>query len=282
MIVTIYILSILYILAFFIHKFLKVWLSTSIELNRRIRERIVYRTVLKILDIILQNVYILILAVIIFVSITCFIIFIYIYYRFLLVPISKIWPIGCELYKAFSFYPIGNLKQLGIFDFFDKLIFSGKIVSGIVVNIILESTVKYSVPKDMYEQIKASILKDAKFSLEDICGDTKKKLEQNENTISRKQYGLSHEQMTELKRDALIKQCTNSQMQNYLADEDTNFTTGIKMGDLNDALGQQYKTPQQAMSQGSDILIVGRGIIHASNPAQTSKLYRDISWECVQ
>ena len=103
-------------------------------------------------------------------------------------------------------------------------------MSGIVVNIILESTVKYSVPKDMYEKIKASILKDAKFSLEDICGDTKKKLEQNdnENNISRKQYGLSHEQMTELKRDALIKQCTNAQMQNYLADEDTNFTTGIK------------------------------------------------------
>ena len=93
MIVTIYVLSILYILAYFIHKFLKVWLSTSIELNRRIQERIIYKTVLKILDIILQNVNFLIASVIIFVSITCFIIFIYIYYRFLLVPISKIWTI---------------------------------------------------------------------------------------------------------------------------------------------------------------------------------------------
>jgi len=230
MIVTIYILSILYILAFLFHKFLKTWLSTSLELNRRIRERVIYSAFLKILDIILQNIYVLIVSVIIFVSITCFIIFIYIYYRFLLVPMSKIWPIGCELYKAFSFYPIGNLKQLGIFDFFDKLIFSGKFVSGIVVNIILESTVKYSVPKDMYAKIKASILKDANFSLEDICGDTKKKLEENdnENNISRKQYNLTHEQMTELKRNALIKQCTNAQMQNYLVNEDSNFTTGIK------------------------------------------------------
>ena len=120
--------------------------------------------------------------------------------------------------------------QLGIFAFFDKLIFSGKFVSGIAVNIILESTVKYSVPKDMYEKIKTSILKDARFSLEDICGDTEKKLEQNdnENNISRKRYNLTHEQMTELKRDALIKQCTNAQMQNYLVNEDTNFTTGIK------------------------------------------------------
>jgi hypothetical protein len=230
MIVTIYILSILYILAFFIHKFLKVWLSTSIELNRRIKERIIYRTILKILDIILQNVYLLIVATIIFVSITCFIIFIYIYYRFLLVPISKIWLIGCKLYNAFSFYPIGNLKQLGIFDFFDKLIFSGKFVSGIVINIILESTIKYSVTEEMYNKIKESILKDSKFSLEDICGDTKKQLEENDskNNISRTQYGLSHEQMTELKREALIKQCTNTQMQNYLVDEDNNFTTGIK------------------------------------------------------
>ena len=82
----------------------------------------------------------------------------------------------------------------------------------------------------MYEKIKTSILKDARFSLEDICGDTKKKLEQNdnENNISRKRYNLTHEQMTELKRDALIKQCTNAQMQNYLVNEDTNFTTGIK------------------------------------------------------
>ena len=50
----------------------------------------------------------------------------------------------------------------------------------------------------------------------------------NENNISRKRYNLTHEQMTELKRDALIKQCTNAQMQNYLVNEDTNFTTGIK------------------------------------------------------
>ncbi len=59
------------------------------------------------------------------------------------------------------------------------------------------------------------------------------------------------------------------------------FTTGIKIGDLSDSLGQQYKTPEQAVSQGSDILIVGRGIIHASNPAETAKLYRDVAWDAV-
>ena len=57
------------------------------------------------------------------------------------------------------------------------------------------------------------------------------------------------------------------------------FTTGIKMGESFDGLGQQYKTPEQAVSQGSDILIVGRGIIHSNNPAETAKLYRDVSWD---
>lgn len=230
MIVLIYVLSILYILAFFIHKFLKAWLSTSIELNRRIRERIVYNMMLKVLDTIFQNVNILIVAVIIFISITCFIIFVYIYYRFLLIPISKIWPIGCDLYKTFSFFPIAHLKQIGIFSFLDKLIFSGKIVSGIVVNIILESTIKYSVSKEMYNKIRNSILDDSKFSIEDICGDTEKKLKENDNqnTISKKDYNLTHEQMTELKREALIKQCVNTQMENYKVNEDNNFTNGIK------------------------------------------------------
>ena len=45
MIVLIYVLSILYILVYFIHKFLKVWLSNSIELNRRINNRIIYKTI---------------------------------------------------------------------------------------------------------------------------------------------------------------------------------------------------------------------------------------------
>tara|TARA_B110001450_G_scaffold101560_1_gene96183 strand:+ start:237 stop:959 length:723 start_codon:yes stop_codon:yes gene_type:complete len=225
MIVLIYVLSILYILAYFIHKFLKVWLSSSIELNRRINKRIIYKTVLKALDIILQNTLLLQIAVVIFVVISCFLVFIYIYYRFLLVPISKVWPIGCELYKMLSFFPIANIPSCFIFDFLDNIIFSGKFASGIVVNIILESTVKASVPSSMYEQIKASILRDSKFSLEDICGDTEKQLEKAE---SKRNFELSHEDMIDLKKEVLIKQCTDSQMQNSLVNEDNNLTKGIK------------------------------------------------------
>tara|TARA_B110000261_G_scaffold154720_1_gene186690 strand:+ start:378 stop:1109 length:732 start_codon:yes stop_codon:yes gene_type:complete len=228
MIVLIYTLCILYILAFFIHKALKIWLSTAIELNKRIRKRIVLWTVLKILDIILQNIYILIGAVIIVIGISCFLVFIYIYYRFLLIPISKLWPIGCALYKAFSFFPITELKKIGIFDFLDKILFKNKYESGIVTNIILDATIKNSVSKEMYQQIKDSIIKDSSFSIESICGDTKKLLEQNDQFISQTQKGLSHADMIDLKREALIKQCTNSKMQNYVSNEDSNFTKGIQ------------------------------------------------------
>ena len=242
MIILIYVLSIIYIIAFFLHKFLKVLLMPSLELHRRIRERIVYRMVLMYLDMILQNVYILGAAIIIFVAITSFLIYVYIYYRFLLVPISKVWPIGCEVYKMLLFFPLKEIKQVGIFDFFDKIIFSGKFMSGIAVNIVLESTVKHSVSPEIYKKIKDTILKDSKFSVEDVCGDTKKDkfTSNNTNQNNFKKYGLSHEDMIELKQQALIKQCTNTQMQNYLSNQDTNFTTNMKNKFLKNVCALQY------------------------------------------
>ena len=244
MIVIIYVLSIIYIIVYFLHKLLKVLFIPSLELKRRVNERIVYKLVLNFLDMILQNVYILILAVIIFVSITCFLIFVYIYYRFLLVPISKIWPIGCTVYKMLLFFPMKDIKNLGIFDFFDKIIFSGKFMSGIAVNIILESTVKNSVSPEMYREIKDAILRDSKFSVKDVCGDTKKS-KFTSNNISNpnpkfKQQGMSYEDMVELKKQSLIAQCTNSQMDNYLSNKDNNFNTNIKNKLLKNVCATQY------------------------------------------
>ena len=243
MIVVIYVLSIIYIIAFFLHKILKLLFISSIEFQRRIRERIIYRTVLMYIDMILQNVLFLILAVVIFISITCFLIFIYIYYRFLLVPISKVWPIGCEVYKMLLFFPITDIKKAGIFDFFDKIVFKGKFMSGIVVNIILESTVKHSVTPEIYKKIKDSVAKNSKFSIEDVCGDTKSKStikSLNKNNKHFKKYGLSYEDMVDLKKQALIKQCTNSKMDNYLSNEDNNFTTNIKNKLLKNVCAAQY------------------------------------------
>lgn len=57
------------------------------------------------------------------------------------------------------------------------------------------------------------------------------------------------------------------------------MTPGINLEAKGDALGQQYGDPHTAIAQnGTDVLIVGRGISAAKDPKSSAAHYRDVGW----
>jgi uridine monophosphate synthetase len=60
------------------------------------------------------------------------------------------------------------------------------------------------------------------------------------------------------------------------------FTPGIQSDCDSDSLGQQYISPKQALEQGSDIIIVGRGIVAATHPLAAAQRYRAQGWQAYE
>jgi uridine monophosphate synthetase len=73
--------------------------------------------------------------------------------------------------------------------------------------------------------------------------------------------------------------------QHALSDEPhwINMTPGVKLEGGTDKLGQRYITPDIAIGEnGSDIIIVGRGILAASDPLTEARKYRQTGWKAYQ
>lgn len=99
----------------------------------------------------------------------------------------------------------------------------------------------------------------------------------SEGTLAKGSYANAAKQMAEENSDFVIGFICQKKISDHPGF--IHLTPGIQFSAKGDSLGQHYRTPEAAISAGTDIIIVGRGILEAKDPCVTAALYRQAGWQ---
>ncbi|XP_034642194.1 uridine 5'-monophosphate synthase [Trachemys scripta elegans] len=100
----------------------------------------------------------------------------------------------------------------------------------------------------------------------------------SQGSLATGDYTKSAVQMAEENSDFVFGFISGSRVSNK--PEFLHLTPGVQMQAGGDNLGQKYLSPQEVISKrGSDVIIVGRGILSASNHLEEAEMYRKAAWE---
>ena len=85
-------------------------------------------------------------------------------------------------------------------------------------------------------------------------------------------------------RDYVLGFIAQKSLNSHPQDNFITFTPGVRLGSANgDGLGQQYNTPREVvLRSGADVIIVGRGILGATNRVTEAERYRKEAWKAYQ
>uniref|UniRef100_A0A8C8VPK3 Uridine 5'-monophosphate synthase n=1 Tax=Pelusios castaneus TaxID=367368 RepID=A0A8C8VPK3_9SAUR len=101
----------------------------------------------------------------------------------------------------------------------------------------------------------------------------------SQGSLATGDYTKSAVQMGEENSDFVFGFISGSRVSNK--PEFLHLTPGVQMEATGDNLGQKYVSPQEVIGKrGSDIIIVGRGILSASNHLEEAERYRKAAWDC--
>jgi len=98
----------------------------------------------------------------------------------------------------------------------------------------------------------------------------------SEGSLATESYTDAAVKMAEANKDFVIGFICGKK----LSDDFTllHITPGVQFQTGGDSLGQTYKTPEDVIANGTDIIIVGRGITSAPNIKETASEYRNVAW----